>query len=170
MASEARFLVLTDLHLAGILKRDEIKSPSITKNENPSRITPKRKKKSSIADYLRRRHLTLEAVIFAGDAQDKGSKGSHDAAYQSIVDAFQGFGIEGIAAGLGRTLRRFCFRVARQGLHRSMDRWPRSPIAFRYGSTSPRRGRRSMGHIPFEYEQLVAGSRKCSQRLGNCLG
>lgn len=94
MASEARFLVLTDLHLAGILKRDEIKSPSIPKIENPSRIAATGELLSSIADYLRRRHLTLEAVIFAGDAQDKGSKGSHDAAYQSIVDAFQEFGID----------------------------------------------------------------------------
>ncbi|MEV5057877.1 metallophosphoesterase [Agrobacterium radiobacter] len=94
MASEARFLILTDLHLAGIVKRDEIKSPSIPKIENPSRIAATGELLSSIADYLRRRHLTLEAVIFAGDAQDKGSKGSHEAAYQSIVGAFQEFGID----------------------------------------------------------------------------
>lgn len=93
MQTEARFLVLSDLHLAGALKRDDIKTSGIPGLQHPSRAAAAEELLAAIADHLRETAGTLDAVIFAGDAQDKGSEGSHEAAFALISKYFEPFGI-----------------------------------------------------------------------------
>lgn len=93
MQTEAKFLVLTDLHLAGILRRDDLKTSSIPGLQHPSRVAAADELLAGIADHFRNTGTILDAVIFAGDAQDKGSMGSHEAALDLILRYFEPFGI-----------------------------------------------------------------------------
>lgn len=94
MKEEARFLVLSDLHLAGVLKRDDIKGSGITGISNPSKVDATTDLLDGISRHLRNNKIDLDAVIFAGDAQDKGSAGSHQAALDAIISAFGLLGID----------------------------------------------------------------------------
>lgn len=95
MLNAATFLVLTDLHLAGSFRRDDIKQ-ALPGLSHPTREGIAGQLMSAIAERFAENECRLDAVIFAGDAQLQGSPGGHEIAFDLIM---QNFGKLGIAEG-----------------------------------------------------------------------
>lgn len=95
MPSKAKFLHITDTHLATIgteLPRDDhkVKIPAI---KHDTRETALRSTLHAIADDLRKRSTELDGVIFSGDAQMRGRPGGHQILLDLLIDALGPLGI-----------------------------------------------------------------------------